>query len=72
MRTLTILALVTQKIRGAAACWLVSSVNCTVASILAVIPTSLQVTVWTSETWQTSAGRRACGRRYNENIVIVF
>lgn len=62
MGTLTILALVTQEIRWAAACWLVSSAYCTVASILAVIPTSMQVTVRPCKAWQASAGGRACRR----------
>lgn len=60
--TLTVLALVTQEVRGAAAGWLVSGADCAVASIFAVILTGVQVTVWPRKACQASTGRRACGR----------
>lgn len=41
VETLTVLALVAQEIRGAAAGWLVSSTDRAVASILAVILTGM-------------------------------
>lgn len=65
--TLTVLALVTQEVSGAAAGWLVSSADCAVASIFAVILTGMQVTVWTSKARQASTCRRAC-----ENKIIII
>lgn len=64
MGTLTILALVAQEVRRAAAGWLVSSTDSTVTSIRAVILTGVQVTVRSCKSCQTSTGRRACGRTH--------
>lgn len=58
--TASILALVTQEVRRAAAGWLVSGADSTVASALAVILTGVQVTVWSCKPCRASTGRRAC------------
>lgn len=61
--TASVLALVTQEVSWAAAGRLVSGTNCTVSSIVAVIPTGVQVTVWPCKAFQAPTGRRTCRGR---------
>jgi len=55
--TLTVLALVAEEGKGAAAGWLVAGADCTVAFISAVILAGVKVTVWPRKACQASAGR---------------
>lgn len=61
--TASVLALVAQEGKGAAAGWLVSGADGTIASIFAVILTGVQVTVWPCEACRASTGRRTCRGR---------
>lgn len=58
--TLTVLALFTQELSRTLAGRLIPSTDCAVASILAIILTRVQVTVWSSEARQASTSGSSC------------